>query len=61
MTFESSETAAKALTASPDDLVLDGRTLRLAAANTPKRGGSRGVGGLPLPASNGLVDVQSQQ
>ena len=49
MTFESSETAAKALTASPDDLVLDSRTLRLAAADTPKRGGPRGVAGLPLP------------
>ena len=42
MTFENSETAAKALSASPDDLVLDNRTLRLAAADTTKKGESGG-------------------
>lgn len=56
MTFESSETAAKALSASPDDLVLDSRTLRLAVADTPKRGKS-GVHGEGVPPVGRKIPV----
>ena len=57
MTFDSSETAAKALSAAPDALVLDGRTLRLAPADTPKRGVPREPRGRAKVTDGSLLTV----